>query len=172
MSDAPLSRSPRVKSDHDTLPLVSWRVPAYRVCLVRDASVRLEERPQLRDAPAAVRLILPLRSAQDDGVEHFGVLLLDIKHRIIGSLEISVGMLTGSLVHPREVFGPALAHKAAALILFHNHPSGDPEPSLEDLTLTRRLAAGGQLLGIEVLDHIVVGDGTERWVSLRDRDVL
>ena len=105
-------------------------------------------------------------------MEHFGVLLLDIKHRIIGSLEISVGMLTGSLVHPREVFGPALAHKAAALILFHNHPSGDPEPSLEDLTLTRRLAAGGQLLGIEVLDHIVVGDGTERWVSLRDRDVL
>jgi DNA repair protein RadC len=65
-----------------------------------------------------------------------------------------------------------MAHKAAGLILFHNHPSSDPEPSGEDVALTRRLAAGGTLLGIEVLDHIIVGDGTERWVSLKDRGVL
>jgi DNA repair protein RadC len=65
-----------------------------------------------------------------------------------------------------------MAHKAAALILFQNHPSGDVEPSGEDVALTRRPTAGGQLLGIEVLDHIVVGDGTKRWVSLKDRGVL
>jgi DNA repair protein RadC len=147
-------------------------IPAYRISLVREPSVRMEDRPQLRDACAAVRAINALRAGHDDGVEHFGILLLDIRHRIIGSLEISVGCLTGALVHPREVFGPTLAHKAAGLILFHNHPSGEPEPSGEDVALTRRLAAGGQLLGIEVLDHIIVGDGTEGWVSLKDRGVL
>jgi DNA repair protein RadC len=63
-------------------------------------------------------------------------------------------------------------HKAAAIVLFHNHPSGEPEPSAEDLALRRRLVACGQLLGIEVLDHIVVGDATDRWVSLRDRGML
>jgi DNA repair protein RadC len=76
------------------------------------------------------------------------------------------------LVHPREVFGRAIVHKAAAIVLFHNHPSGEPEPSAEDLALRRRLVACGQLLGIEVLDHIVVGDATDRWVSLRDRGML
>ncbi len=147
-------------------------IPAYRISLVREPSVRMEDRPQLRDASAAVRAIHALRAGHDDGIEHFGILLLDVRHRIIGSLEISVGCLTGALVHAREVFGPAMAHKAAGLILFHNHPSGDAEPSGEDVALTRRLAAGGTLLGIEILDHIVVGDGTERWVSLKDRGVL
>jgi DNA repair protein RadC len=84
-----------------------------------------------------------------------------------------VGCLSASLVHAREVFGAASVHKAAAIVLFHNHPSGQPEPSAEDLALTRRLVACGQLLGIEVLDHIVVGDATDdRWVSLRDRGLL
>jgi RadC-like JAB domain len=71
-----------------------------------------------------------------------------------------------------QVFGPAIVHKAAALLLFHNHPSGDPEPSPEDVSLTRRLIAGGSLLGIEVLDHIIVGDGSWRWISLKERGVL
>ena len=76
-------------------------VPAYRISLVREPSVRMEDRPQLRDAPAAVRAIHALRAGHDDGVEHFGVLLLDVRHRIIGALELSVGCLTGALVHPR-----------------------------------------------------------------------
>ncbi len=147
-------------------------VPAYCVSLVREPSVQMESRPLVSDAPAAVRAILAIRSGHDDGVEHFGILLLDVRRRIIGSLEISVGCLSASLVHPREVFGAAIVHKAAAIVLFHNHPSGQPEPSAEDLALTRRLVACGQLLGIEVLDHIVVGDGTDRWVSLRDRGML
>jgi DNA repair protein RadC len=81
-----------------------------------------------------------------------------------------VGCLTSSLVHPREVFQEAIVSRAAAIILFHNHPSGDPEPSAEDLSLTRRLASAGTLLGIEVLDHVVLGAG--RVVSLKDRGVL
>jgi DNA repair protein RadC len=147
-------------------------VPAYRVSLVRDFSVRVADRPVAREAPAAVRAILALRHNHDDGVEHVGVLLLDVRHRIIGSLEISVGCLTSSLVHPREVLAPAIVGKAAGIILFHNHPSGDPEPSVQDVALTRRIAAAGSLLGIKLLDHIVVGDGTGQWVSLKDRGVL
>jgi DNA repair protein RadC len=83
---------------------------------------------------------------------------------------ISVGCLTSSLVHPREVFQEAVVSRAAGLVLFHNHPSGDPEPSAEDVSLTRRLAAAGTLMGIEVLDHVVLGAG--RFVSLKDRGVL
>lgn len=81
-----------------------------------------------------------------------------------------MGCLTASLVHPREVFREALAARAAALVLFHNHPSGDPEPSAEDLSLTRRLVSAGTLLGIEVLDHLVLGAG--RFVSLKERGVV
>jgi DNA repair protein RadC len=103
-------------------------------------------------------------------VERFGVLCLDVRRRVIAERIVSEGCLTASLVHPREVFRVALDARAAALVLFHNHPSGDPEPSAEDLALTRRLAAGGTLLGIEVLDHIVIGAG--RFVSLKERGAL
>jgi len=103
-------------------------------------------------------------------VEVFGILALDVRHRLKREAVVSVGCLTASLVHPREVFQEALACRAAALILFHNHPSGDPEPSSEDLALTRRLASAGELMGVEVLDHVVLGAG--RFVSLKERGVL
>lgn len=104
-------------------------------------------------------------------VETFGAVCLDVRHRIIGRpVVISTGCLTASLVHPREVFKVALDRRAAALVVFHNHPSGDPEPSAEDLALTRRLLAAGTLMGVEVLDHVVLGAG--RWVSLKTRGVV
>src|SRR4029077_16254310 len=87
--------------------------------------------------------------------EMFVVALLTIRHRLIGLHTVSVGCLTSSLVHPREVFKPAILSGSAALLVAHNHPSGDPEPSAEDVALTRRLSAAGQLLGIEVLDHVI-----------------
>jgi DNA repair protein RadC len=93
-----------------------------------------------------------------------------VRRRLRREVVISVGCLTSSLVHPREVFREAVASRAAGLLLFHNHPSGDPEPSGEDLALTRRLAQAGQLMGIEVLDHLVLGAG--RFVSLRERGAL
>lgn len=99
--------------------------------------------------------------------EVFKVLMLDIKHRIIAIDTLSVGDLSGTLVHPRELFKDAMRRNSAAVILVHNHPSGDPEPSPDDLELTRRLVAGGRLLGIEVLDHIIIGDN--RYVSLKER---
>ncbi len=91
--------------------------------------------------------------------EMFVVLLLDGKNQVIGFNVVSVGSLTAALVHPREVFKPAILVNAAALVLAHNHPSGDPEPSPEDIAITRRLKEAGELLGIKIVDHVVIGDG-------------
>lgn len=102
--------------------------------------------------------------------EVFKVILLDAKHTIIREATVSEGSLTLSIVHPREVFNLAVRESAAAVIFLHNHPSGDPQPSAEDRELTTRLVAAGNLLGIRVLDHLVVGDRT--YVSFADRGWL
>ena len=96
--------------------------------------------------------------------------MLDGKGRLMREVRISEGTLTASLVHPREVFRCAIREAAAALILVHNHPSGDPEPSPEDTTLTGRLRAAGELLGIRILDHVVVGQRS--WASFAERGML
>ena len=141
------------------------------------ASVRLGlERSEVPYAaplssPGAVAAFL-LESQPDDGREHFRALYLDVRHRPLALHTVSVGCLTASLVHPREVFGPAMLCAAASVVVTHNHPSGDPEPSAEDLALTRRLAAGGELLGIQMLDHIITGNGSGRFLSLKERGIL
>ena len=94
--------------------------------------------------------------------EHFAVMLLDVRNHVIAMPVISVGSLTVSVVHPREVFRAAIRQSAAFLILIHNHPSGDPTPSAEDAALTRRLVKVGKLMEIPVLDHIILGDGCFR----------
>ena len=90
--------------------------------------------------------------------EHFLVLCLDTRNKLINCKAVSVGSLDSSIVHPREVFKEAISSSAASVIFVHNHPSGDPEPSKEDVELTKRLAAAGEIMGIEVLDHIIVCD--------------
>lgn len=99
--------------------------------------------------------------------EHFHALYLDTRRHLIAAETISVGTLDSSLVHPREVFRPAIAHAASAILVAHNHPSGDPEPSAEDLALTRRLDKAARLLGFSLLDHLVVAK--RGFVSLRER---
>ncbi len=149
------------------------RAKAVRVLAALELGARLASdggasAPELPSPEEAARYLLPRYSARP--VETFGLLALDARHRLRREAVVSVGCLTASLVHPREVFQEAVVSRAAALVLFHNHPSGDPEPSAEDLALTRRLAAAGSLMGIEVLDHLVLGAG--RFVSLKDRGVL
>jgi DNA repair protein RadC len=108
----------------------------------------------------------------DDGKEHFWMLGLSVRHKPLLAHEVSVGCMTSSLVHPRELFRPAILGGCAALLIAHNHPSGDPEPSAEDLSLTRRLASAGTLLGIELLDHLILGDGGMTYISLKQRGVF
>ncbi|MAE94776.1 MAG: hypothetical protein CL910_08965 [Deltaproteobacteria bacterium] len=103
---------------------------------------------------------------RDARQEQFLVVLLDGRHRVLGEARASEGTLTASLVHPREVFRPALREGAAAIVLVHNHPSGDPSPSTEDRAVTQRLVRAGELLGIQVLDHVVVAE--RGWRSLRE----
>lgn len=102
--------------------------------------------------------------------EVFKIVLLDAKHAIVREATVSEGSLTVSIVHPREVFNLAVRESAAAVIFVHNHPSGDPSPSEEDRTLTARLVAAGELLGIQVLDHLIIGDG--RYTSFADNGWL
>jgi len=102
--------------------------------------------------------------------EQLHLLLLDGRHRLLREAMASRGTLTASLVHPREVFRPALREGAAALVVVHNHPSGDPAPSAEDREVTRRLVQAGALLGVPLLDHVVVAE--RGWVSLRAEDGL
>jgi DNA repair protein RadC len=92
-------------------------------------------------------------------VERMGVMLLDLKRRVIRTTILSVGLLDNSLAHPREIFREAVVGSAASVVVFHNHPSGDPTPSVNDREITRRLADAGELMGIQLMDHIILGEG-------------
>ncbi len=102
--------------------------------------------------------------------EHFGALLLDNRNHVIFFSIISIGSMTASVVHPREVFREAVRHAAAKIILVHNHPSGDPTPSDCDIQLTRQLTEAGKLMGIPVIDHIIIGD--DRFISMKDEGLI
>ena len=121
-------------------------------------------RPHLATPTQVAEYLMPLFGGHR--VERFGVVLLDAKSRLIRATILSVGSLDASIVHPREVFREAMVASAAALVAFHNHPSGDPFPSPDDRVMTHRLVAAGELMGIRVVDHVILGDG--RWFSFRN----
>jgi DNA repair protein RadC len=147
--------------------LAPRRIAALRAALElgrRATAEPLRAGRPLRDA-AAVHAHFRGRLPQLDR-EVFYALLVDGKNRVQGEVLVSEGSLTAALVHPREVFAPAIRASAAALVLAHNHPSGDPTPSAEDRAITERLRQVGELVGIRVLDHVVIGRGC--WVSLAE----
>jgi DNA repair protein RadC len=150
-------------------PTRPYNIPGFRIALVREPGVTLADRPLAKDPAAAARILAEYIGDRDREV--FAVALVTIRHRILGLHQVSVGCLSSSVVHMREVFKPAILAGAAALIAAHSHPSGDPEPSADDLALTRRLAAAGALLGIDVLDHLILGE-LGRYVSLKERGLL
>ena len=102
--------------------------------------------------------------------EHFIILLLNTRHKVISSQVVTIGILNASLVHAREVFRAAIRENAHAIIIAHNHPSGDPTPSEDDLKITEELTAAGKLLGIQVLDHFIVAGA--KWLSMREENLL
>ncbi|MDR7427808.1 MAG: DNA repair protein RadC [Armatimonadota bacterium] len=122
----------------------------------------------IRTPADAARLLLPLMRYLDR--EHFRTVLLNTRHEVMAIVEVAVGSLDSAPIHPREVFKEAVRRSAAALILAHNHPSGNPEPSGDDLAITERLRAAGRIVGIDVLDHLITGNGSV--VSLRERGAL
>jgi DNA repair protein RadC len=134
----------------------------------RLASLLPGERPAIRSPlDAANYMMAKLRY---EVKEHFIVILLSTKNHIIATPTISVGTLNASLVHPRELFKEAINYSAASVILVHNHPSGDPTPSKEDIELTQKLVKAGKLLDISVLDHVIIGDN--KYVSLKEKGII
>ena len=147
----------------------AYSIPRYAISLVRDGKA---------NAPAA-----QIRSSRDcrdilaaylDGTdrEHFVVLMVDQKNRIIGIHTVSTGSISASIVHPREVLKVCILSNAASFIAGHNHPSGDPSPSAEDRALTIRLREAGKLMGIAMLDHVIIGDGAEEYFSFADNGLM
>lgn len=140
----------------------------FEIKVVRERREGYGSLAQVRDAKAVYEAF----RAHFDPVdrEQFLALILDGRNRLLGFNLVAIGTLTSALVHPREVFKAAILANAAAIILVHNHPSGDPEPSAEDRALTSRLKEAGEILGIRILDHIVIGDG--RFCSLSEEGLL
>lgn len=134
----------------------------------RFARLSRSSQPVIRSPKDAADLWL--ERLQFEKREHFIVLHLDTKNRVIGEEIISIGSLDASIVHPREVFKLAIRRSAASILCLHNHPSGDPTPSREDISVTKRLSEAGKLLGIEVLDHLIIGE--HRFISLKEQSLM
>ena len=126
------------------------------------------KKPSINTPEAAVELIRGRLAGKKE--EHFLAIYFDTRGHVIKISEISIGSLDASIVHPREIFREAMTSSAASVVVAHNHPSGDPEPSAEDIALTRRLAEVGQLVGIDLLDHLIIGDGS--FASLKREGVF
>jgi DNA repair protein RadC len=126
------------------------------------------DRPQLNTPRQLASYLLPQHGSSP--VEQFGIVLLDTKHRLLQIKLVSTGSLDSTVAHPREVFREAIAGRAAAIVLFHNHPSGDPRPSEDDLALTAQLVDAGQVVGIDVLDHLILAD--QRYYSFMEAGQL
>jgi DNA repair protein RadC len=153
--------------EHTTKPKPA-SVPIYRVTLVREGRVPCYNQ-QIRSS-ADTSTLLHMFLADVDR-EHFVIILLNQKNRVLGVNTFSVGSLTASIVHPREVFKGAILANAASIICGHNHPSTDCQPSREDRALTTRLVEAGKLLGISILDHVIIG-GEGRYFSFADEGLL
>jgi DNA repair protein RadC len=152
-----------VRSTCDDLARVSGVGPARAARVIaalelgrRTLTHAPSARIQLRTPRDAAAYLLPAFGSRP--VEQFGLVLLDTKHRVLRTTVLAIGGLNTTIVQPREVFREAALGGAAALVIFHNHPSGDPGPSPDDVELTRRLTAAGAIVGIDVVDHIILGD--------------
>jgi len=157
----------------DTLALIekpsAYQIPVYKIALVRESTLSQLHRPQIRTAGHAAEIFSAYLAGADR--EHLVVMLLNSKNRIIGINTVSVGHLSSSIAHPREILKSAILANAAAFVLGHNHPSGEVNPSAEDIEITKRVFAAGDLLGIRLLDHLIIAEDG-RWFSFQEDGVL
>ena len=146
---------------------MSYRLPRYKVLLVREGNCASEHNT-IRTPDDVFAVMSP--EYENAVVEMAQMLALDTKNKIIGVFTISTGSLNASIIHPRDVFQRAILSNAASVILVHNHPSGDPSPSSEDIALTRALVEAGKIMDIAVLDHVVIGEG--KYCSVKEMGQL
>lgn len=139
--------------------------PVFQVQLVRDSGRPRASREQVNSPMDAIDILTRFLDGLDR--EHLVVLLLDNKNRVIGLNTVAIGSINEAIVTTRETFKPAILSNAVAIIIAHNHPSGDPAPSPEDIRITRKLVEAGKILDIEVLDHIIIGENSH--VSLKEQ---
>jgi len=142
-------------------------IPKYRLMMVRDGSLRIRK-AKLTAPEEAYALLKP--HLKDLDREHFVVVALNSKMAPVGINSVSIGAVDAAIVHPREVYKFAILSNATAILLGHNHPSGDPMPSSDDITLSKRLVEAGKILGIEVIDHIIIGH--ENYYSMKRQNLL
>jgi DNA repair protein RadC len=155
----------------NTIPDLLDSIPDERVDLVREIAARYGEKRIMGQSFNNARQVydhfkIRLGTARQ---EEFHVLILDNKHRVIYEKMITLGTLNQSLIHPREIFAPAIELRAASVILIHSHPSGDSKPSKQDIEITKRLCDVGEIMGIKILDHIIIG---EDFFSFVDNEIM
>ena len=142
----------------------------YRLELVKEESHKYEVETIISCPKDIYEVLTKVCRIQCNAEEVFILITLNIKNIVTGYFEVHRGTINASLVHPREVFKRALLNNASDIIVAHNHPSGDPNPSKEDIQITERLKEAGNLLGINLLDHIIVGE--DKYISLKEKGVL
>ena len=142
-------------------------IPVYEVQLVRDSSVKSDYNT-IRRPEDAYNILTTYLAGTDR--EHVVILLLNTKNKLIGINTVSIGSLSASIIHPRELFKTAILANAGSIIVAHNHPSGDPAPSQEDMAVNRRLVDAGNLLGITVRDHVIVCD--DSFFSFKEKGLM
>lgn len=149
--------------------MISIDVYALKQYKVKSDRINLEGKIA-RSPATAYTIVQEVLDIEHEASEMFGIVCLTQKNGVAGIHVVSIGSLDAAIVHPREVFKRAILNNAASIICFHNHPSGDPTPSPADLELTKRLVDSGELLGIQVLDHLIIGEG--RYISLMDQGLM
>jgi DNA repair protein RadC len=127
-----------------------------------------DTRPSIRSPQDAVDILMPY--LRDEPQENFVAIFVNTKNEVLRTKSITTGTLDSSLITPRELFREAISMNSASVIIAHNHPSGDPTPSREDIATTKRICQTGEVIGIEVLDHLIIGDG--RWLSLKTQGLM
>jgi len=145
------------------------RINVYSLRLVKESVATYDVEKVVRNPANAAGIVNQIFDMQNQPNEVFAILCLNTKNKVVGTHIISQGSLSSSIVHPREVFKAAMVNNAASVILAHNHPSGDPEPSREDIETTRRLVEAGEIIGIKVLDHVIIG---EQYLSMKERGLI
>lgn len=143
----------------------------YNLKLIKENSARYDVSRNISKPADIVKVLVDVVALNENAEEVLIMLTLDMKNKITGIFEVSRGSLNSSIVHPREVFKRAIINNASCIILAHNHPSGTTDPSREDINITKRLHEVGKLVGIDLIDHIILGDNNN-YVSLKEKGII